>query len=58
MGNCGMSRCEEVDDVLVLVTLQVEKKIGVGKFSAVYRAKNLMDGKLVALKKVQVYLVE
>jgi len=34
--------------------LQVEKKIGQGQFSVVYRAKNLVDGQIVALKKIQV----
>ena len=34
--------------------LQVEKKIGQGQFSVVYRARNLVDGQIVALKKIQV----
>ena len=54
MEDCGQSSCEEVDDVLILVILQVDKKIGVGQFSVVYRAKNLVDGQTVALKKIQV----
>lgn len=33
---------------------QVEKKIGHGQFSVVYRAKNIVDGQIVALKKIQV----
>ena len=33
---------------------EVEKKIGHGQFSVVYRAKNTVDGKVVALKKIQV----
>ena len=33
---------------------EVEKKIGHGQFSVVYRARNKMDGKVVALKKIQV----
>ena len=35
----------------------VEKKIGNGQFSVVYRAKNTVDGQIVALKKIQVYLI-
>lgn len=34
--------------------MQVEKKIGQGQFSVVYRARNLVDGQIVALKKIQV----
>ena len=33
---------------------EVEKKIGHGQFSVVYRARNTVDGKVVALKKIQV----
>ena len=33
---------------------EVERKIGHGQFSVVYRARNTMDGKVVALKKIQV----
>lgn len=33
---------------------EVEKKIGHGQFSVVYRAKNTVDGETVALKKIQV----
>ena len=32
----------------------MEKKIGHGQFSVVYRAKNIVDGQIVALKKIQV----
>ena len=32
----------------------MEKKIGHGQFSVVYRAKNVVDGEVVALKKIQV----
>ena len=32
----------------------MEKKIGHGQFSVVYRAKNMVDGEVVALKKIQV----
>ena len=35
--------------------LQVEKKIGQGQFSVVYRARNLVDGQIVALKKIQIF---
>lgn len=37
-----------------LANLEVEKKIGKGQFSEVYRARSKMDGSIVALKKVQV----
>jgi NIMA (never in mitosis gene a)-related kinase len=33
---------------------EVEKKIGKGQFSTVYRAKNTENGKIVALKAMQV----
>lgn len=36
---------------------EVEKKIGHGQFSVVYRARNKVDGKVVALKKIQVYSI-
>ncbi|XP_064396131.1 serine/threonine-protein kinase Nek7-like [Halichondria panicea] len=34
---------------------QVEKKIGQGQFSIVYRARNTVDGQVVALKKIQIF---
>lgn len=33
---------------------EIEKKIGRGQFSVVYRARCLVDNSIVALKKVQV----
>lgn len=33
----------------------MEKKIGQGQFSVVYRAKNLVTGQIVALKKIQIF---
>ena len=39
---------------LILRHFVVEKKIGQGQFSVVYRARNVRDGKIVALKKIQV----
>lgn len=38
-----------------LKNFQVEKKIGQGQFSVVYRARNLVDGEIVALKKIQIF---
>ena len=37
-----------------LSSLYIEKKIGKGQFSEVYRAKCLIDNETVALKKIQV----
>lgn len=37
-----------------LANFRIEKKIGRGQFSEVYRASCLLDGVPVALKKVQV----
>lgn len=37
-----------------LANFQIEKKIGRGQFSEVYRARYLLDNTSVALKKVQV----
>ena len=37
-----------------LSNLYIEKKIGKGQFSEVYRAKCLIDNETVALKKIQV----
>ncbi|EHB05029.1 Serine/threonine-protein kinase Nek6 [Heterocephalus glaber] len=38
-----------------LADFQIEKKIGRGQFSEVYKATCLLDGKTVALKKVQIF---
>ena len=35
---------------------QIEKRIGQGQFSVVFRACNTVDGQHVALKKIQVYI--
>ena len=40
----------------IISCAQVEKKIGQGQFSVVYRARNLVNGEIVALKKIQVCL--
>lgn len=40
-----------------IIIQKVEKKIGQGQFSVVYRARNLVDGQIVALKKIQVRTV-
>lgn len=37
-----------------LANFQIEKKIGRGQFSEVYRARYLLDNTSVALKKIQV----
>ena len=37
-----------------LKNFQVEKKIGQGQFSVVFRAKCMVDKRIVALKKIQV----
>uniref|UniRef100_A0A8C9W8F3 NEK6-subfamily protein kinase n=1 Tax=Scleropages formosus TaxID=113540 RepID=A0A8C9W8F3_SCLFO len=39
----------------VLANYRIEKKIGRGQFSEVYKATYLLDGKQVALKKVQIF---
>nr|XP_015222552.1 PREDICTED: serine/threonine-protein kinase Nek6 isoform X3 [Lepisosteus oculatus] len=38
-----------------LANFRIEKKIGRGQFSEVYRATHLLDGRQVALKKVQIF---
>lgn len=38
-----------------LADFQIEKKIGRGQFSEVYKATCLLDRKTVALKKVQIF---
>ncbi len=40
---------------MLLYLSQVEKKIGQGQFSVVYRARNEVDGQIVALKKIQIF---
>lgn len=48
---------DETDYSVVYGTLanfDIEKKIGKGQFSEVYRARCKQDGRIVALKKVQV----
>ncbi len=41
-----------------LADYNIEKKIGKGQFSCVYRATRIADGQTVALKKVPVTLVK
>lgn len=36
-------------------SLVIEKRIGKGQFSVVYRARSKTDGSVVALKKVQIF---
>lgn len=38
-----------------MANFRIEKKIGRGQFSEVYKATYLLEGHLVALKKVQVH---
>ncbi|PAA93825.1 hypothetical protein BOX15_Mlig033112g2, partial [Macrostomum lignano] len=38
-----------------LANLQIEKRIGKGQFSVVYKAHCIVDGRVVALKKVQIF---
>lgn len=38
-----------------LSNFEIGKKVGKGQFSEVYRARCVVDGKLVALKKVQIF---
>lgn len=38
-----------------LKNYDMDKNIGQGQFSSVYRAKNKIDGRIVALKKVKVF---
>lgn len=40
-----------------LNSFEIDKKIGKGQFSEVYRAKCCVDDNIVALKKVQVYFI-
>ncbi|XP_070531784.1 serine/threonine-protein kinase Nek7-like [Ptychodera flava] len=43
------------DIYVTLRNFNIEKKIGRGQFSVVYRATNLIDNSVVALKKVQIF---
>lgn len=47
--NLGDSRYQS------LAQFDVERKIGKGQFSVVYRARCRLDGTVVALKKVQIF---
>lgn len=50
-----LSRLSTNDSIYgMLSNFEIDKKIGKGQFSTVYRAKCKLDGKFVALKKVQV----
>jgi NIMA (never in mitosis gene a)-related kinase len=40
---------------LLAAGFQIDRKIGKGQFSVVYRAKALHNGMVVALKKVQIF---
>jgi NIMA (never in mitosis gene a)-related kinase len=50
-----MASSEEDDKIYgTLSNFEIEKKIGRGQFSVVYRAKCVANDQIVALKKVQV----
>ncbi|KHN87352.1 Serine/threonine-protein kinase Nek6 [Toxocara canis] len=51
--NCLMSADELAARYGKLDAFEIEKKIGKGQFSEVYRARCKEDNKVVALKKVQ-----
>ena len=52
----GLNASSEVDSSQYgsISNFEIEKKIGRGQFSVVYRARCLVDNSIVALKKVQV----
>ena len=47
---------QAVETYQTLSNFTIEKKIGRGQFSVVYKARCVMDNSIVALKKVQVNL--
>lgn len=40
-----------------LENFEIEKQIGQGQFSQVFKARCLVDGRVVALKKMKVYII-
>jgi len=48
-------QCEVPEYYMNLGSFEIEKKIGRGQFSVVYRARCLVDNNVVALKKVQIF---
>ena len=52
----GVNTSSDVDSSQYgrISNFEIEKKIGRGQFSVVYRARCLVDNSIVALKKVQV----
>ncbi|CAH1272242.1 serine/threonine-protein kinase Nek7-like [Branchiostoma lanceolatum] len=50
-----VTQTSDSDPYNTLRNFTIEKKIGRGQFSVVYRAQNLVNGKDVALKKVQIF---
>ena len=53
--DCEVLVANDPDNVYsTLQNLEVEKKIGKGQFSEVFRAKCILDSSVIALKKVQV----
>lgn len=52
----GLNTSSDVDTSQYgsITNFEIEKKIGRGQFSVVYRARCLIDNSIVALKKVQV----
>ncbi|XP_033115660.1 serine/threonine-protein kinase Nek7-like isoform X1 [Anneissia japonica] len=51
----GSEQPSQEDYYSHLGNFEVEKKIGKGQFSVVYRAKSLVDSSIIALKKVQIF---
>lgn len=53
----GLNTSSDVDTSQYgsITNFEIEKKIGRGQFSVVYRARCLIDNSIVALKKVQIF---
>lgn len=51
-----MASGEGIDIYGTLANFDIDKKIGKGQFSEVYRVASKIDGKIMALKKVKVLI--